>query len=132
MIRRPPRSSRTGTLFPDTTLFRSRASQTAQDDVAPGVALSLGRLQLPGVDHHLHPAMVPRKLLDTDGGDQIGAAVADPGAFEVGTLEMCCDQRGAHAAVHRRVEYYLVGVLNRWLPRIAPLPRLLHSRQRQP
>src|SRR3546814_18528250 len=31
MIRRPPKSTRTGTLFPDTTLFRSR--------VAPGVKL---------------------------------------------------------------------------------------------
>src|SRR3546814_18269892 len=28
MIRRPPRSTRTDTLFPDTTLFRSRPSRT--------------------------------------------------------------------------------------------------------
>src|SRR3546814_4000401 len=34
MIRRPPRSTRTDTLFPYTTLFRSRASA----DQAPGVA----------------------------------------------------------------------------------------------
>ncbi len=75
--------------------------------------------------------MVPRKLLDTVGGDQIGAAVADPGEFEVGTLEMCCDQRGAHAVVHSRVKYCLVGVLNRCLQRIAVLDRLLQRRQCQ-
>src|SRR3546814_18792678 len=28
MIRRPPRSTRTDTLFPDTTLFRSRCGET--------------------------------------------------------------------------------------------------------
>src|SRR3546814_949263 len=31
MIRRPPRSTRTDTLFPDTTLFRSRAAPTGDD-----------------------------------------------------------------------------------------------------
>src|SRR3546814_3359647 len=32
MIRRPPRSTRTDTLFPYTTLFRSRARQTLSSD----------------------------------------------------------------------------------------------------
>src|SRR3546814_1841773 len=32
MIRRPPRSTRTGTLFPYTTLFRSQSNESAQDD----------------------------------------------------------------------------------------------------
>src|SRR3546814_13515225 len=37
MIRRPPRSTRTDTLFPYTTLFRSRLQhqQAANDDAAP-------------------------------------------------------------------------------------------------
>src|SRR3546814_1414032 len=39
MIRRPPRSTRTDTLFPYTTLFRSRRS----DRQLPGVAASLRR-----------------------------------------------------------------------------------------
>src|SRR3546814_8352868 len=34
MIRRPPRSTRTDTLFPYTTLFRSRAGQHRRDDRA--------------------------------------------------------------------------------------------------
>src|SRR3546814_2067727 len=32
MIRRPPRSTRTDTLFPDTTLFRSQPSSRRADD----------------------------------------------------------------------------------------------------
>src|SRR3546814_14706690 len=35
MIRRPPRSTRTDTLFPYTTLFRSRASGAGDADVIP-------------------------------------------------------------------------------------------------
>src|SRR3546814_13364861 len=35
MIRRPPRSTRTDTLFPYTTLFRSKASQMAIEAFAP-------------------------------------------------------------------------------------------------
>src|SRR3546814_17668637 len=39
MIRRPPRSTRTDTLFPYTTLFRSDPGLGAVDDVAVAVAL---------------------------------------------------------------------------------------------
>src|SRR3546814_4807773 len=39
MIRRPPRSTRTDTLFPYTTLFRSRNGLTA---LAPALAAKLG------------------------------------------------------------------------------------------
>src|SRR3546814_5714045 len=42
MIRRPPRSTRTDTLFPYTTLFRSRALPQAQRDVAPDRHLIFG------------------------------------------------------------------------------------------
>src|SRR3546814_7769932 len=35
MIRRPPRSTRTDTLFPYTTLFRSDARAAAKGDIAP-------------------------------------------------------------------------------------------------
>src|SRR3546814_14918801 len=37
MIRRPPRSTRTDTLFPYTTLFRSEAQRVEQLDVLLGV-----------------------------------------------------------------------------------------------
>src|SRR3546814_4030192 len=40
MIRLPPRSTRTDTLFPYTTLFRSLAAVTGQDDVEFGLLFS--------------------------------------------------------------------------------------------
>src|SRR3546814_11275466 len=42
MIRRPPRSTRTDTLFPYTTLFRSQNVQSTQDlqRLTPGVVLT--------------------------------------------------------------------------------------------
>src|SRR3546814_4950907 len=47
MIRRPPRSTRTDTLFPYTTLFRSVAPQIAADKdlkvLLPGKAVALDR-----------------------------------------------------------------------------------------
>src|SRR3546814_5046834 len=56
MLRRPPRSTRTDTLFPYTTLFRSRGSfrssvrdQVAGDDVALDLVGALDDLQHLGV-----------------------------------------------------------------------------------
>src|SRR3546814_20535132 len=42
MIRRPPRSTRTDTLFPYTTLFRSRGGALGEEDVAQGLRLRSG------------------------------------------------------------------------------------------
>src|SRR3546814_2944390 len=42
MIRRPPRSTRTDTLFPYTTLFRSVDSSTFVHNTAAGVATTAG------------------------------------------------------------------------------------------
>src|SRR3546814_13747698 len=60
MIRRPPRSTRTDTLFPYTTLFRSlqrRRPAAVRDDrtadrrrLHPGAAMSRGGYRLPPVD----------------------------------------------------------------------------------
>src|SRR3546814_2401434 len=47
MIRRPPRSTRTNTLFPDTTLFRSRgAALVAEADSTARAALIAERTEL--------------------------------------------------------------------------------------
>src|SRR3546814_14439137 len=43
MIRRPPRSTRTDTLFPYTTLFRSDAQRAVQLAVPPALAERRGR-----------------------------------------------------------------------------------------
>src|SRR3546814_8800852 len=44
MIRRPPRSTRTDTLFPYTTLFRSCAARMARQEKGDGGALALHRI----------------------------------------------------------------------------------------
>src|SRR3546814_11640808 len=41
MIRRPPRSTRTDTLFPYTTLFRSRIAELAAREGQPGLMLRI-------------------------------------------------------------------------------------------
>src|SRR3546814_1470997 len=43
MIRRPPRSTRTDTLFPYTTLFRSEAAATQRAKVASGTSVQLAQ-----------------------------------------------------------------------------------------
>src|SRR3546814_8053145 len=64
MIRRPPRSTRTDTLFPYTTLFRSHVHRRR-------------------VRHHLEPPVVPRlsvALHDAAGGAAAAAQAAGGGA----------------------------------------------------
>src|SRR3546814_18556728 len=52
MIRRPPRSTRTDTLFPYTTLFRSRVA-------GPGLVSAAGRLKPVAVEPQLQHHQVP-------------------------------------------------------------------------
>src|SRR3546814_5823365 len=87
MIRRPPRSTRTDTLFPYTTLFRS---------------LRRG--------HHLDRAVVDHHQRDID--DDREADIGDP----MMALEQPCDQRGAEAHQRDRnheAEYQDPGVFAR-------------------
>src|SRR3546814_10849232 len=63
MIRRPPRSTRTGTLFPYTTLFRSRAAPAASGRDQPRSARfqrDERRARLPGPDRTQGQAARPR------------------------------------------------------------------------
>src|SRR3546814_1325120 len=65
MIRRPPRSTRTDTLFPYTTLFRSRLRQYQQIVVAFQIARPVGEalttimhlFELVALDHRSHRAI---------------------------------------------------------------------------
>src|SRR3546814_1087092 len=106
MIRRPPRSTRTDTLFPYTTLFRSRLGQhpaLAETDVARRRSLEAGNgvslLVLAHVDgDHVALAAVQHVgqrdrglgLADAGGADQQEHALGLARVLEVGT-------RGAHA-----------------------------------
>src|SRR3546814_10252613 len=60
MIRRPPRSTRTDTLFPYTTLFRSGPSEHKQAHV-PGTA---GREEMVRVAKRLQPGRAGQLVLD--------------------------------------------------------------------
>src|SRR3546814_13418916 len=69
MIRRPPRSTRTDTLFPDTTLFRSDESRQAAAGVAEGVrrvrlhlAYGLWREDLPRSEEHTSELQSPMRI----------------------------------------------------------------------
>src|SRR3546814_1113033 len=65
MIRRPPRSTRTDTLFPYTTLFRSYLVHRLRIDQ---ILIAQHRLQLPGVHlGHDHPVIALQKLAEIGG-----------------------------------------------------------------
>src|SRR3546814_937461 len=71
MIRRPPRSTRTDTLFPYTTLFRSRPRGAPQDDIGPDMRVNL-------VIGEGRPPLIARRLEqgcgDRDREEQAGVA----------------------------------------------------------
>src|SRR3546814_9447235 len=76
MIRRPPRSTRTDTLFPYTTLFRSRLSGVR------GRAASVRRAVLSGLDpvHHLRSGGgLSVSMGRFAGGDRVGRMGRDDG-----------------------------------------------------
>src|SRR3546814_18950378 len=73
MIRRPPRSTRTDTLFPYTTLFRSIFVKKA------GQLLHHGPAKLFGVhDRHRAPIIARDIMADANGDELHGRAVFDP------------------------------------------------------
>src|SRR3546814_19762260 len=80
MIRRPPRSTRTDTLFPYTTLFRSRL---------------LRHLRGPGAAADRQAGKPRRPGLDTD----LPGGVHDPGGHSLRPVLPRSPQRGARPAV---------------------------------
>src|SRR3546814_13453803 len=92
MIRRPPRSTRTDTLFPYTTLFRSRldAVRVAAEEYL--------------VEVELEDLLLGQRLLDLPGEDRfLGLArVADLVAHEQVLGALLGDRRGADRAARMR------------------------------
>src|SRR3546814_20047191 len=90
MIRRPPRSTRTDTLFPYTTLFRSRSRLAALVPAVQSVCLSRPARHLVLLDAPLDapPGAVPRRACgppceppaDRLGGDELPPAGGDHGS----------------------------------------------------
>src|SRR3546814_3127307 len=71
MIRRPPRSTRTDTLFPYTTLFRSNAKRLEGDKAPNDVALFLPS-QEQEILHHRRQQRLPRRPGIQIGQHQVG------------------------------------------------------------
>src|SRR3546814_12184086 len=93
MTRRPPRSTRTDTLFPYTTLFRSQRVLADVGDVAGDLLLA----QLGVAGHHL-------ELLDVDRGEDVVAhdALGDQdGVLEVVALPR--HEGDQHVAAERQL-----------------------------
>src|SRR3546814_5997335 len=102
MIRRPPRSTRTDTLFPYTTLFRSEGRAVAQrllaqadvvlESYRPGVAKRLE------VDYERAKALNPGVVYcSITGYGQTGPLAAIPGRSEEHTSELQSLMRNSYA-----------------------------------
>src|SRR3546814_15961730 len=106
MIRRPPRSTRTDTLFPYTTLFRSLRRRRAQ---AVGVALAVTELQR-SERHgrqfdHLELAVVEHQLEAEPGGDAHVKAAVRADAQAVLQLAVEDNMAAARALLHKIVRH---------------------------
>src|SRR3546814_5063413 len=85
MIRRPPRSTRTDTLFPYTTLFRSEVAVVGHEEQALGVGVESA--------HREHPRLGGHQLHDR----RTAVGVGRGGDHAGGLVEQVVDQAGPHA-----------------------------------
>src|SRR3546814_8454541 len=92
MIRRPPRSTRTDTLFPYTTLFRSWAA-TIQGETGPAVTLN-AQIFLPGRREKELPAIIMVTGSGNIGTHHLAEAAALNSAGEAVLLIDPCRARG--------------------------------------
>src|SRR3546814_17904981 len=83
MIRRPPRSTRTDTLFPYTTLFRSLVAGEEGDAAGDHLVQALLQVTIPWRAEIPGPAARRRCLLD--GGEIVGGAPAPAASRPVGS-----------------------------------------------
>src|SRR3546814_18679040 len=117
MIRRPPRSTRTDTLFPYTTLFRSGAVGRARErrlDALGGKALRLLRRALADLDalatdhqprivhHHEHRAHAAHFLADDLAQAILVLAIDHHRGRRGVAAELVLDRGAAHAVRNRR------------------------------
>src|SRR3546814_16886611 len=121
MIRRPPRSTRTDTLFPYTTLVRSQQRRSLLDlaDEAEGAVLPFGHLALDqdavaGVGEHMDDEQAAR-IDHPDGAahvDEVAGAEAGPAGGDAGRVAGGADHEAGLVAelgiASGRAEPYLV------------------------
>src|SRR3546814_15164244 len=123
MIRRPPRSTRTDTLFPYTTLFRSVDAVGGEDLAAVGTDRARHELAFDGVRGGWLPILALVVGLVQDVGVVVGGALGaarHPArvAHERHVLDAVAGDQTIHAALGLPV------VVNRSAPAHAPLPQL--------
>src|SRR3546814_8385740 len=90
MIRRPPRSTRTDTLFPYTTLFRSLAVDITLNLVTAEVAHQLqlvGGFHALGGDRHVEAARQRHDRLNDQHGFFLDTGFADEGPVDLQLVE---------------------------------------------
>src|SRR3546814_5499328 len=103
MIRRPPRSTRTDTLFPDTTLFRSHEpahrleAQLGQLVLGDHQAGGRGVVLLAGVAGGDHAVLLDRPQLAQACRRGVGAHALVPGRSEEHTSELESLMRNSYA-----------------------------------
>src|SRR3546814_10943965 len=102
MIRRPPRSTRTDTLFPYTTLFRSLGGVSGRTERRFRLQRS-SCLAVPSPHRHLDAAVA--RLGHLVGGLHYGVGLAVGGDLQPGRLDAFRDEEGAD----RRSEERRVG-----------------------
>src|SRR3546814_15147654 len=88
MIRRPPRSTRTDTLFPSPTLFRSNGHH--------GQQIKKRRVRLVGLDHYVLALAQPG--VGTGG---IKSSAYDESRVQVAAGQNSCDQAGSRGLAMR-------------------------------
>src|SRR3546814_17800608 len=92
MIRRPPRSTRTDTLFPYTTLFRSADRDTLVGHLAvlaPGGEVG----EESAIDVCSDRADVPAHLFEEDGVDRLGCVELVEVPLEAQERHACADRK---------------------------------------
>src|SRR3546814_11759681 len=98
MIRRPPRSTRTDTLFPDTTLFRSAADRARIDEDERAFAIGIDALFGP-LDHAVRPVVDrhgPARAVIEAGA---GSAADRTAVFEAGSCKVAAEGRSEERRV---------------------------------
>src|SRR3546814_1185408 len=95
MIRRPPRSTRTDTLFPYTTLFRSleRVLTGALAEEPADVGVEPGEHQDGAVVHRLREPLDEASEVDDEGGQDV-AALGERAEQRPDLLEQRCEALG--------------------------------------
>src|SRR3546814_12464061 len=96
MIRRPPRSTRTDTLFPYTTLCRAEADAAALE-AAQDLVGGLGRAA--AVAQHRHFLTIARAAADVAGDGALRRAREAPDGGPVGAPDVARSAEGGEAAV---------------------------------